>query len=121
MKNLIFILMALAISCTHKSELKVEKGIVVDESYTGEFDGTSTGVGMTSNGKTVITTSHIHEDEKYIVIFKCEHGDIFSIDDAHLYADLEKNDSVTIQFYEILNSDNEIVDFDFVTAEKVKL
>jgi len=115
-KIFLFIVFNLIISCTHKSELKHEKGIVVEKQYFPDTQQTVSGTGISSKGSIVYTTHNIGEKEKYIVIFKCEHGVVFSINKSQLYGTLDKNDSVRIKYYEILDSDNKIVDFDFVSA-----
>lgn len=104
-------------ACHHKAKtISHETGIVVEKQYTPEFNGR--GSGITSKGDYHSTT--IHDDEKYIVVFKCDHGVVFSMNRNDLYAKLNKGDTVSIAYYEILNSDNKIVDFDFVDANKMK-
>ncbi len=104
------------LSCNHQGQLKYEKGIVIEKQYFPDTQQTVSGTGISSKGSVVFTTHNIGEAEKYIVIFKCEHGVIFSINRSELYGTLNKNDSVKIKYYEILDSDNKLVDFDFVSA-----
>jgi hypothetical protein len=56
-----------------------------------------------------------------MLVFKCEHDVVFTIDNQQLYTDLNKGDSVSIRYFEILNNDNEVVDLDFVSAIKLNL
>lgn len=117
MKYTSLLLLIILCACTHKSEtISHETGIVVEKQYTSEFNGT--GSSMTSKGD--FHTTSIHDDEKYIVVFKCDHGVVFSMNRNDLYAKLNKGDTVTIAYYEILDSDNKVVDFDFVDANKTK-
>ena len=53
-----------------------------------------------------------------MLVFKCQHNTVFTIDRKELYTNLDKGDTVDIQYYELLNSDNEVKDFDFVMATK---
>lgn len=105
-------------SCTHKSELKHENGIVVEKQFSPEFNGSGMGVGMSSSGKMVVTSNNVHKSEQFMLVFKCEHNTVFTIDRKDLYTNLEKGDTVDIQYYELLNSDNVVKDFDFVNAVK---
>jgi len=119
MKHLSIIFLALVFtSCYHKSELKHEEGYVIEKQYFPDTRQTVTGTGFTSKGSIVITSHQIGENEKYIVIFKCHHGVVFSINRPDIYGKLEKGDTVTIDYYELLNDDNEIKDLDFVDASK---
>lgn len=121
MKQLIgLLLLVLFVSCYHKSELKTEKGFVVEKAYSPEFDGNGSGFGMTTGGHGVITSQNVHKGEQFILVFKCEHNTVFSIEQKQLYTNLNKGDSVDIKFYEILNKSGEIKDYEFVTATKIK-
>lgn len=77
---------------------------------------TVTGTGFTTKGDVIITSHYIGENEKYIIIFKCSHGVVFSINRADLYGKLEKGNKVTIEYQEVLNGKNEIKDLDFIDA-----
>jgi hypothetical protein len=105
-------------SCTHKSELKHENGIVVEKQFSPSFDGSGTGVGFSTGGNMVVTSNDVHKAEQFMLVFKCEHNTVFAIDRKDLYTNLEKGDTVDIQYYEMLNSDNVVKDFDFVNAVK---
>lgn len=105
-------------SCTHNSELKHENGIVVEKQFSPSFDGSGTGVGFSTGGNMVVTSNDVHKAEQFMLVFKCQHNTVFTIDRKDLYTILEKGDTVDIQYYEMLNSDNVVKDFDFVTAVK---
>ena len=106
-------------SCYHKSKLKHENGIVVEKQFSAEFHGAGTGLGMSSSGNIVVTSNDIHKAEQFMIVLKCEHNTVFTIDRKDLYANLEKGDTVDIQYYELLNDDNVVKDFDFVNAVKI--
>lgn len=119
MKHIITIIFLFLLQgCLHKSELKHEDGEVVEKQYFPDTRQTVTGTGFSTNGHMVVTTHQIGENEKYIVIFKCSHGVVFSINRADVWGNLEKGDKVRIDYYEILNDDNQIKDLDFVNAHK---
>jgi hypothetical protein len=117
---LLIIGLGLLTSCTHKSKIKHEKGVVVEKQFTPAVDQNVTGTGISSKGTLSMSTHHISADQQFIVVFKCEHGVVFSINRNELYASLEKNDTVDISYYENLNSKEEIVDFDFQNAVPTK-
>ncbi len=120
MKKLIFIFASvLVFSCTHKSEIKYESGVVVEKQFSPEFSGSGMGVGYDlKSGGTSIHTNNIHKDEQFLLVFKCQHGVVFTIERKDLYATLEKGDTVRIEYKEILDSKDRIKDFDFITATK---
>lgn len=105
-------------SCYHNSELKSEKGVVVEKSYSPEFNGEGSSVGLSTSGHMIVSDNSIHKQEQFVVVFKCEHGVVFSINRNALYANLEKGDTVNITYYERLNMDNEVKSLDFVNAFK---
>lgn len=100
--------------------MQKEDGVVVEKQYFPDTKQTVTGTGFTSKGSMVITTHSIGENEKYIVIFKCSHGVVFSINKPELYGKLNKGDSVIIDYYEIVNKKGEVKDLDFVDANDVR-
>lgn len=117
----ILFLCAALMSCTHRKEpMSHENGIVVEKQYFPDTRQTVIGTGYSTSGNFVVTTHSIGEDEKYIVIFKCEHGVVFSINKAELYGKLNKGDSVKIDYYELVNGNGEVKDLDFVDANCVK-
>lgn len=112
------VLLAVVLSgCLDRREpMKQEQGYVVEKQYFPDTRQTVTGTGFSSKGSVVFTTHQIGENEKYIVIFKCEHGVVFSINRTDLYGKLNKGDTVTIDYYEMVNGDGEVKDLDFVDA-----
>ena len=117
----ILLLCAVLTSCTHRKEpMSHEKGFVVEKQYFPDTRQTVTGTGYSTSGNLVVTTHSVGEDEKYIVIFKCEHGVVFSINRSDLYGKLNKGDSVIIDYYELVNDKGEVKDLDFVDANAVK-
>lgn len=113
-----YVLLAVVLSgCLDRREpMKHERGYVIEKQYFPDTRQTVTGTGFSTSGNVVITTHSIGEDEKYIVIFKCEHGVVFSINKTELYGKLNKGDTVTIDYYEMVNGDGEVKDLDFVDA-----
>lgn len=113
-----YVLLAVVLSgCLDRREpMKHERGYVIEKQYFPDTRQTVTGTGFSTSGNVVITTHSIGEDEKYIVIFKCEHGVVFSINKSELYGKLNKGDTVTIDYYEMVNGDGEVKDLDFVDA-----
>lgn len=113
-----YVLLAVVLSgCLDRREpMKHERGYVIEKQYFPDTRQIVTGTGFSTSGNVVITTHSIGEDEKYIVIFKCEHGVVFSINKTELYGKLNKGDTVTIDYYEMVNGDGEVKDLDFVDA-----
>lgn len=117
MKYTLLLLLITLLACRHKAKtISHETGVVVEKQFTPEFNGRGSGI----DSKGTYHSTSIHDDEKFIVVFKCDHGVVFSMNRNDLYAKLNKGDSVSIAYYEILNSDEEVVDFDFVDANKTK-
>lgn len=116
--SLCIVLASVLFSCEklHQSELKQEKGIVIAKQYQGEINDVATGTGISTSGNLVVTTHSIHVDAKFNVVMKCEHGVIFTINRAELYAKVKEGDEVLIDYYEMLNEEGEVKDLDFVDA-----
>lgn len=112
------VLIAVVLSgCLDRREpMKHEQGYVIEKQYFPDTQQIVTGTGFSTSGNMVITTHSIGEAEKYILIFKCEHGVIFSINRKDLYMKLNKGDTVKIDYYEMVNSSGEVKDLDFVDA-----
>jgi hypothetical protein len=67
MKALKIILLVLSLgllSCTHKSELKYEKGVVVEKQFTPEVDQNVTGTGINSKGSISMSSHHISAEQQ---------------------------------------------------------
>lgn len=104
-------------SCTYRKELiQQAKGIVIEKQYFPDSRQTVTGTGISTGGNVVITTHPIGDYEKYIVIFKCSNGVVLSSNKAELYGNLQKGDSVMIDYYKIVNKNGEIKDLEFIDA-----
>lgn len=120
----IFLIILILLSCKalerNVGELKQEKGVVVAKQYKPSIDASGSGLGITTNGNLTITSVSIHEAQKFDVVFKCEHGIIFTINRAEVYAKVEENDNVIINFKEITNGYGELVDFDFIDANSIR-
>lgn len=99
-------------------QLLSENGFIVEKQYYPDTRQTVTGTGISTNGDLVLTTHHVGQDEQYILIFRCEHKVVFSINNKKLYSDLEKGDSVKIFFYELLNRKGQVIDYEFINSEK---
>lgn len=103
---------------THKSELMQEEGVVIAKKFRGEVNETGSSVGFTTGGEMTFGTVNIHKSEKFDVVFKCQHGVVFTIDDVDIYGKLKEGDSVIIDYYEIRYEDNTVKDLDFVDANR---
>ncbi len=121
MKNFLLLILLLTFSSCFKrgAELKHETGYVVEKQYFPDTKQTVTGTGFSSGGNLVTTTYEIGEDQKFIVVFKCDHGVVFAINKMNIYSKLNKQDTVTIDYYEMLDSDNVVREFDFIDANKI--
>lgn len=119
MKYLLFFAIIFS-ACKHRSNvISHEKGYVVAMQYAAPLDGSGTTTTINTKGGIGFGSTSIHTDEKYMVVFRCEHGVVFSIDRKELYAKLDEKDSVQIDYYEVLNSKNKVIDLDFVDANKI--
>jgi myo-inositol-hexaphosphate 3-phosphohydrolase len=108
-------------SCIHRKEvIQHERGIVVEKQYFPETSGTAIGTSISPKGKVTPTIHHISESEKYIVIFKCDHNVVFSVNRSSVYGKLNKGDSVTIDYYEYVNKAGEVKDLEFIDANPEK-
>lgn len=111
-----FLLPFTLLSCLKTSAVKEEYGKVIEKQYSPAKS--SDGGGFTSSGKAVFV--HESEEQKFILLFKCQHGVLFPINRMELYGRLEKGDSVKIKFKEIYAGER-LYDFDFIDAQKVIL
>lgn len=103
-------------SCNYFGKVKTEEGIVLGKSYTPSQS--STGVGVSSSGNLVTTTSSTSEE--YCVIFRCfEHNKTFVIKRKELYTRLFEKDTVIITYNGVYSKhDSSFVDFNFIDAVK---
>lgn len=116
----VLLIIALA-SCTERAEnISYEKGKIVAMQYSAPINASGSGYGVSSSGEFVTTHTTVHEDEKWTVVFKCEHGVVFTINRQELWNRLAEGDSVDISYYDIYKKKTKkVVDFDFVNATKI--
>jgi hypothetical protein len=116
MRYAIVALLALT-ACGHYGPTKHETGVVVEKQYFPDTRQTVTGTGFSTKGSLIMTSHVIGDHEKYMVIFKCDHGVVFSVNRADVYGRVEKGDKVNIAYQEYLNkSETEILDLRFIDA-----
>lgn len=120
MKYTLLLLLIFISSCLHKGgELLYERGKVIGKQYSPDTRNVATGFGVSSSGSSVVTFHSIGEDEKYIIVFSCEHKKIFAINSPDLYAKLSDQDSVIIKYYELINKKGIVKDYEFIDANKI--
>lgn len=61
-----------------------------------------------------------YHPEVFVTTFKCSHGDIFKIYREDIYAKLNEFDTVEISYYDMVNKEGEVKDYDFIDANKAK-
>lgn len=123
MKYLVLVLALLFISCNNLNRapaISREKGIVVAMQYAAPIDGTGTTTTYNTDDKFGFGITSLHTDEKYMVVFRCAHKVVFSINNQSLYAKLNEGDSVVIDYYELTNKFGIVDDFEFVTANPIQ-
>ena len=114
-------ILSLLAGCIYRDkETSYEKGKVIKTEYMPDTRKTTVGYGVSSSGRMVTTFTPSGEDEKYLVLFRCEHGVVFPVENKDLFTRLSEGDSVNISFYNIRKKDGSIVDFQFVDADKIK-
>lgn len=119
--TLIFILTLLSACSFYQrgDTLKQENGIVVGKQFVPDSRGTAVGTGFSSSGSMVTTVHSYGEKEKYVIIFKCDHNVLFSINDPAVYSKLSEGDTVIIDYYELLNKSKQVKDYEFIDANKI--
>lgn len=112
----------LLLSCSLKrgERLLTENGKVVAKQYSPDTRQTVIGTGFSSNGSMVITSHSIGENQRFNIVFQCDHNVIFTINDPMVYAKLKEGDKVKIQYYELLNKKGTVKDYEFVDANTVQ-
>jgi hypothetical protein len=116
MKKTIIAVSVLMASCGyHWTPNKTENGIVIEKQWHQQALDAD-GISINSNGEVGYHT--LTDKEKFIVVFKCDHGVVFSINRNNIYATVEKGDSVKIIYRELLNGNNEVRNIDFINAYK---
>lgn len=117
MKHFLPILLILFTSCLHRGkEIKFERGVVVEIQHSE--DEILPEIGMALDGN--IGVHPDYEEGEAIVVFKCEHNSVFSINDQKVHAKVKRGDTVIISYYELINGHGGIQGFDFIDANKVK-
>ena len=117
MKYLFILLMFVSASCVHRREpILHESGEVVAMQYAPPIDGSGTTTTFNSGGGIGIGSTSIHGEEKYMVVFRCEHRIVFSIDRKELFYKLKQGDKVLIDYYEMVDGDGVVKSFDFIDA-----
>lgn len=80
--------------------------------------------GRSYNGRrqyvNVPTNETYYVSPVYTVKFKCQHQKVFYIHREDVYKNLNDLDTVTIEFYNMLDGKEQIKDYDFITAYKQK-
>lgn len=121
---LVFAIFIISCGLKKREPIKHERGLVMVMQYSAEINasGSGTGMAMDSKGGISPTFTHVslHESEKYTVVFRCEHGVVFSINSQDLFAKLNEKDSVLISYYELINNDGDVKDLEFVDANNIK-
>ena len=96
-----------------------EKGIVVQSTLQPGQSGSVTT--FSTSGHVGFGSANIAE--KYTVVFRCEHGVAFAIEDRKdLWERLAERDSVTIYYYDIYDvkdGAHDLVDIEFINAVKL--
>lgn len=109
-------------SCVQRRErVLYETGVVIEKQYHAEKNqkGSSSSIGFSDNDShTSFSTHELNEEEKYLVVFKCEHNTCFSINNPSVYSKLEKGDTATIRYYELVDHNDKVVDLEFIDADK---
>ncbi|RSC96035.1 hypothetical protein [Tenacibaculum singaporense] len=123
MKRLITLILIINFfSCEkyYESEVKQESGIVIAKQFQGEINETEPTVGFSTSGDMTFGSVSIHVKQKFDVVFKCDHGKIFTVNDPNIYAKVNEGQRVVIDYTEKLNEKNEVKDFVFKDANPVK-
>lgn len=110
------------VSCSesHFSPVKHETGTVVAVQYKAAIDQTVEGSSYNFDHGRSWHTQNIKEDERFMVVFKCDHGVVFSINNANVFGKVRQYDKVDIAYKEELTEKNEVIDIDFVDTNPVK-
>lgn len=130
MKKICYLILPLFfISCfeTEISDVLNENGIVIAKSFQPEINESAGGMGISMSGDVSFTSTSVHVKEKFVVVFRCDHGKIFKRDNLQLYEKLSEGDSVVITYreiYHVYDADKpeskrtELVDYKFIDANK---
>lgn len=104
-----------------------EAGEVYDTCFVPKGHGSGTGVGFSTSGEMVTSSSDVSIPARFAIVFKCQHGK-FVIDGDRgeaLYKRLSKGDRVKITYYEEFSVDKHgtrtFVDMHFRDAQVTEL
>lgn len=117
-------------SCLHRGErIEKELGVVVSKNLTPGYYHTYTTYerhyyGRSYRGRqqsiTVPQEHSYYVPPVYTITFKCQHEKVFDIHREDIYNLMSILDTVTIEFYNLLDGEERVKDYDFVTAYKGK-
>lgn len=124
-KNILLLIICVAFACgeDHQwSDHKSEVGIVVAKQFRGEIDASGSSLDLNlDTGDLSVGVVTLHESEKFDVVFRCEHGILFTINDPDLYLKVQENDSVEIIYREYTGVESgKILDLDFIDANTIQ-
>lgn len=129
MRILLLSLVALS-SCLHRGDhIEYEKGVVLTKKLTPGYYHTYTVYERQYYGRTykghrqyinIPRTRSYYVEPVYTTTFKCEHEKIFDINREDIYNAVSYLDTVTIEFYNLLDGKEQIKDYDFITAYRQK-
>lgn len=120
MISLIACICLLSCTETHQSGIKHESGTVVAVQYKAATDQTIEGSSYNFDHGRSWHTQNIKEDERFMVVFKCDHGVVFSINNSAVFGKVRQYDKVDIAYKELLTEENQVIDIDFVDANPIK-
>lgn len=110
--KLCVILICLMLAGCYKTEAVnlEEPAVVSDVIYSPAQHGVGTGVGMSTSGNMVVTTTNISTNAIYGIVFECEHGK-FVVEgsrDKHkaLWQQLKRGQKVIVKYTEIYRVDD---------------
>lgn len=111
---LVLLVATILLVCTHLGP---------QESELGRVEQTVFLPGQSGEVTTFSTAGHVgfgsvNMKPTYAVVFSCEHGRTFSINDKSVWQRLKQGDSVTIYFNKVLNIKGEVVEYRFINAVK---
>lgn len=126
MKHLfpLFLFVLLGCSRTEYSSELTENGTVHDTAFIPKGHGSDLVLVPDSEGGVSLSHVSVNIPERYAIVFKCQHGK-FVIEGEKakaLYQKLDRGDSVLIKYrevYRITKTETNLVDLDFVDAEKI--
>lgn len=130
MRIFIYVISLIFSSCLHRGDkIEKEQGIVVSKTFKDGWYHRYTTYhkhyyGRDYRGRQQFQVFQEHHVDYippvYKVTFKCQHQKVFDIYREDVYKSLNDHDTVTIEYYNMVNNDNEIKDYDFITAYKQK-